>query len=75
MSLLNRFHLFNQDKEKVAVVVPYGTKGTFFVQGYNTHILRHISKEMTKEELQAFKEQNNLLHEEELGQLSLDMFL
>lgn len=75
MSLLKRFHLFNQDKEKVAVVVPYETKGTFFVQGYNTHILRHVCKEMTNEELQTFKDDNNLLHEEELGQLSLDMFL
>ncbi|UOB21487.1 hypothetical protein [Macrococcus armenti] len=73
MSLLKRFKLYDQKKEWVVTVIPLSGRDGFRLIGEG--ILKHIQKEVTREELQEFINVHNLMREEELGQIDIFQIL
>lgn len=73
MSLLKRFKLYDQKKEWVVTVIPLSGRDGFRLIGAG--ILKHIQKEVTREELQEFINVHNLMREEELGQIDIFQIL
>ena len=73
MSLLNRFKLYDQKKEWTVTVIPLSERDGYRLIGIG--ILKHVQKEVTREELQEFINIYNLMREEELGQIDIFQIL
>lgn len=73
MSLLKRFKLYDQKKEWTVTVIPLSGRDGYRLIGIG--ILKHIQKEVRREELQEFINIHNLMREEELGQIDIFQIL
>lgn len=73
MSLLNRFKLYDQKKEWTVTVIPLSGRDGYRLIGIG--ILKHVQKEVAREELQEFINIHNLMREEELGQIDIFQIL
>ncbi|PKE47943.1 hypothetical protein [Macrococcoides caseolyticum] len=73
MSLLKRFKLYDQKKEWAVTVIPLSGRDGYRLIGIG--ILKHVQKEVTREELQEFINIHNLMREEELGQIDIFQIL
>lgn len=69
MSLLDRFKLYDRDKEWVVTVIPLNGRDGFRLIG--TGRLKHIQKEVTSAGLNEFIETFGLMREESLGQMDI----
>lgn len=70
--MANKYYFYNHKKERIAQVTNH-LDGTFDIKGVPGTILGHITKDdINSDELQHFKESHNLMHEEELGQVTFD---